>query len=127
MEDFWPTISETDANTFPLTLLKEQARLLGQKTGGKLQAELVTFPVGDSLRHNFEIVVPALGGYRFQLFSITFPPQIYPMTSHFGPDAYSDQIESEADFEDWLKRALSCDYTKRILANLLSQVNALAA
>jgi hypothetical protein len=127
MEVFWPTISETDANTTPLTLLMEQARRLGEKNGGKLQAELVTFPVGGALRHSFELVVPALGGYRFQIFSITFPPQIYPMTSHFGPDAYSGQIENEADFEDWLKRALSCDYTKRILANLLSQVNALAA
>lgn len=125
MEDFWPTISETDANTFPLTLLKEQARLLGQKTGGKLQAELVTFPVGDSLRHNFEIVVPALGGYRFQLFSVDQTPESFPLHGHV--EASLTSLNTESSFESWLRSVLSSDRTKKILANLLSQVNALAA
>ena len=76
--DLWPVISEFDVKTTPLSVLREQARLLGEKTGGKLQAELVTFPVESDLRHNLEIVAPSLGGYRFLLLSITHPPELFP-------------------------------------------------
>lgn len=125
MEDFWPTISETDADTTPLALLKEQAQLLSQKTVGKLQAELVTFPVGASLQHNFEIVVPALGGYRFQLFSVSQTPEGFPL--HGLVEGRRTALRTESSFESWLRSVLSSDRTKKILANLLSQVNAQAA
>ncbi|HNY41841.1 MAG TPA: hypothetical protein PKJ41_15680 [Bryobacteraceae bacterium] len=125
MEDFWPTISETDADAAALSLLKEQARLLSQKTGGKLQAELYTFPVGGSLQHNFEIVVPALGGYRFQLFSVSHTPEGFPI--HAQVEDKHSTLKTESSFEEWLRATLSSERTRKILANLLSQVNAQAA
>ena len=123
--DLWPVLTGFDVRATPLSVLREQARLLGTKSSGKLMAELVTFPVGSDLRHAFEIVAPSLGGYRFQLFSITHPPELYPMTAEIGGKTVL--IRTEAEFETQLREVLSSDRTRKILANLLSQVDALAA
>lgn len=125
--DLWPSVSSAVVRSTPLAVLKDQARRLGEKTSGKLEAELVTFPVHDQLRHNFEIVAPTLGGYRFLLFSVTHPAELYPMDVMADSRTGSSRISNEAEFEVWLRETFGSERTKNILANLLSQVDALAA
>jgi hypothetical protein len=123
--DLWPPEIDTGFDASPLSVLRDQARRLGSRTNYKLLAELRTFPVGQNLRHNFEIVAPALGGYRYLLFSVTHPPELFPMTVDI--DGEQSSILHDDGFTQWLRQALSSERTKKILASLFSQVDALAA
>src|SRR6185436_13952765 len=126
--NLWPEdIAVTDA-VAPVSLLKEQAALLGERTKNLVEGS-VTSGVGKSLAlmleggftYDFDIVAPALNYYRYRLFSISHGVELYPLTIS-GTDALnSDEFEvnNEEEFLKALETIFSFEKTKRIISSLI--------
>ena len=118
-KDLWGEIDVARVRT-PLVIMKEQAALLGTKTKNLVEASVKTRPDGEQFVHSFNIVVPALGNYTYNLFSAAHGPEMYPVNIY----RQSDLLKNEEAFVQWLASKLSSPETKRIISNLLSQVAA---
>lgn len=72
-DDFWPASLGVTSQQIvaPATLLRQQARLLYDKTRGMLGAEVETVAREHTLHHVFVIVVPALE--KLPIFSFQDP------------------------------------------------------
>ena len=71
-DDLWPEeidIEKLPSIITPISILKEQASLLGQKTKNIVEAEVKSTDAGNSqISVTFNLVAPALNKYRYQLF-----------------------------------------------------------
>jgi hypothetical protein len=65
-EDLWPDLNLAPVVT-PLSILREQAALLGKRTKGVLRGEVETWGAGERISNSFNIVVPSLGDYKYTL------------------------------------------------------------
>jgi hypothetical protein len=117
--DLWGEIAATPIRT-PLAILREQAALLGAKTKNLVEASVNTHATGDHFQHSFDLVVPALDRYTYNLFTIIHGPSIYPVTV-WGKTVI---FLTEEQFIEWLGATLSSPETMRIVTNLLAQVAA---
>ena len=100
MIDLWPNELSTVDQRSPLTILKEQASLLGEKTQNIVIAALENTPrIGHSpvrmrpFRYRFVLTCPALGNYRFRLFSIGYGIYMYPVYFDLDSDVAQEIIE----------------------------------
>ena len=130
--DLWGNINSEEFVRTPASILKEQAALLGKKTGNVLEArvETTTLPSG-WFGHKLLLVAPTLDNYTYELLKFSHPIQLYPVNPDtfvidpripaigqtFGPRT----VPNEESFVKWLGEKLSSDETHRIIATLLSQ------
>jgi hypothetical protein len=117
--DFWGDIAPATVRT-PVAILREQASLLGTKTENLIEAAVETGISQGRFQHRFNLVVPALDNYTYQLFRIEHGIDLYPLRV-FDKEILG--LNTEDDFVDWLRNRLSSDDTKKIIGNLLAQVN----
>ncbi|MCU0227422.1 MAG: hypothetical protein MUF01_07260 [Bryobacterales bacterium] len=115
----------------PVSILREQASALKNKTKGLVTAEVLSRSGSSSvygsdlddgeLEHHFVICAPTLDGYRYDLFSVRHDDLSYPATGHFN--AVTEEIPDEAHFESWLRGVFRHERTKRIIHSLIAQVS----
>jgi len=120
-EDFWPSdIGQSNIIT-PVAMMREQAALLGDKTNQQVTANVQSLGGAPTqLNWSFQLVSPALGNYRYELFRVTHPLALYPATVGWeGHPTMS--IDSEEAFRVALKQILGSDQTKKIVQALLAQ------
>ena len=117
--DLWGEIEATQIRT-PLIILREQAALLGTKTMNLVEARVGTHVTAGSFVHTFDLVMPSLDSYTYNLFSVHHGPEIYPLKV-WGENT---RFETELEFIEWLGSKLSSPETKRIVSNLIAQVAA---
>lgn len=130
IDDLWPEeIAAAEGPTPPLTILKQQASLLGRKTKNLVEAEVHT-EVTDFqrlLRHTLFLVAPVVGLSNYPLLSVEHPvTQIYPATVKVNPDdplssVREFQANDEAEFKQHLKAIFAEEPVKRVIGNLLAQ------
>jgi hypothetical protein len=122
--DFWPDIATARPKVTPLSLIKQQAALLGKHTNNLLEGAVVSSIREGRLVHRFLIKVPTLD-YSYELFMVSqFMVDLYPVKVESAPNrepGHPVTLESEQEFLDWLKEVLSSEKTQSILTNLLSQ------
>lgn len=116
--DFWGDLAPAGVRT-PLSILREQAALLGTKTKNLVEATVTTRTDDDLFVHYFNLIVPALDNYTYGLFAISHAIDLYPVRVR----SRGLSLPSEEAFLDWLQQELSSDKTRRIVTNLLSQVS----
>jgi hypothetical protein len=128
--DFWPDIGDTKPKVTPLSLMKQQAALLGRHTGNVLEGRVRSTTFRGGVNHTFVIAAPALD-YQYELFNVSHTMvDIYPVTVVSAPRVGEGPLEkppvlrSQEEFLQWLKDVLSSDTTKRVLGSLLAQVEA---
>jgi hypothetical protein len=137
-EDLWPNL-ELGSTVTPLSILREQAGLLTQRTKGRLRGEVETWTGGEQVIFAFNIVVPSLGGYKYTLLMMHyFPrqPKGYPVFVDSAPKIVFPQgppvempsvarrIENENEFRNWLRLTFGSDEVKRIVESLYDQASA---
>lgn len=134
MEDLWPNDFETlDYVRAPVTILREQASLLGKKTRNLVEAEVLAFPErnGKSLfRYRFYLKAPSID-YRYGLFGIRHGMPIYPVlfeidqviAKELGVAKPAIRAKEEKDFIQILRRILNTDNTRQVVRSLLAQMN----
>ena len=125
--DFWPDIAGARLKHTPLSLIKQQAALLGKHTNNLLEGVVATNTIAGRPSHRFYIKAPTLG-YNYELFMVSHDlVELYPVRVDAGPHKtqYRDDqpvLASEPALLDWLKDVLSSDETKRVLGSLLAQI-----
>lgn len=130
IDDLWPDeIAVADEPTPPITILKQQALLLGRKTKNLVEAEVIT-EVTDFqrlLRHTFCLVAPVVGLYRHPLLYVEHPvTRMYPATVKVNPEDPSSPpreilAKDEIEFKQHLKAIFAEEPVKRVIGNLLAQ------
>lgn len=128
MEDLWPSDIGTTTLRSPVSILREQASALAQKTQGLVTAEVITrarkrsdawHEWEDGLTHEFVLVAPTLDRYRFELFSLGHDELLYPVTGNFNEQ--ESELADEAALMEWLRGIFFSERTKRIIHSLLAQ------
>ena len=124
----WPAdLLEKHVRT-PVHLLREQAEQLTQKTDGMLVGKVRTQAVPETrknpayLLHSFEIAVPSLDNYRYQLFAVAQEPdKLYPIQLAIPADLGDIGWSTEKEFAEWLRNELASQRARDVVANLYSQ------
>ena len=126
-EDLWPdNIADSNMVT-PVSILKEQAALLGEKTRQLVKGEVVTQARASDnsmqvpFTHRFFLAAPTIS-YRYELFYVTHGVNFYPLNVAYGHQAM--QCRDEEDFKAKLKTILSSPQTINVVHAILAQVRA---
>ena len=119
--DLWGNIDTEAPSRTPVSILKEQATLLGRKTGNVLEARVETANLGEMFLHKLVLVAPALDNYTFELLKFYHPIQLYPVSPDSSAPMPRELLPDEESFVKWLGAKLSSAETHRVIANLLSQ------
>jgi hypothetical protein len=119
--DLWPKAKfETDLVT-PVSILRGQAALLGEKTRQLVSADVATSAIGSLVEHSFRLVVPALDNYKYELFRVTHKvDELYPLIGHFEGKGIPG-LRDQSAFVQWLKEILSSDATLKKIDSLMAQ------
>ena len=115
--DLWPANIADSHLITPVTILKEQAALLGEKTRQLVKGEVVTQTTGSLLFHYFYIAAPTLN-YRFELFNISHKVNFYPLVMRYANNTTS--LASEDAFKEKLKEILTSQHTLNVVHSIIS-------
>ena len=118
-DNLWPDNIADSNLTTPVTILKEQAALLGEKTRQLVKGEVVTQTTGNLFVHCFYIAATTLN-YRFELFSVSHGINFYPLVMKSLNDTIP--LDSESDFKDKLKEIFAAPHTLNVVHSILAQV-----
>lgn len=126
--DLWPSdIGETDLKA-PVTILREQAAFLSEATGGLVMAEVKSRVINNEMIHNtFELVVPNLDGYRYELIEVRhrvsfYPLDVLPRAGHNLPNYM--EVDNEKRFLSVLKSLFGAPELKALIHSLVAQARA---
>jgi hypothetical protein len=120
--DLWPRAKfATDDIVTPVSILRRQAALLGEKTQQLVTAEVSSAATGSQMEHSFRLVAPALNNYRYELFSVVHQvDEIYPLTGFFR-EFPARKIPSQTALVEWLREVLSSESTLKRIDALMAQ------
>lgn len=151
MIDLWPDDIAYTRQKAPVTILKEQAALLGQKTQSIVTASVEAIPPGmlrrtpqdvwqtrqDTFAYQFSLVAPALSYYRYQLFSVVHDANIYPVLFRFDEEVKREycatfapatgleephvEAESEEQFLEVLRFVFQSRKARQVIQAILAQ------
>lgn len=124
--DFWPSdITQPPDELPPVAFLRQQAQLLGVKTGNAVYARVRSYTTGGEFHHSFELNVPVIG-FSHELFSVRHGVKPYPATFRY-PGVFDSMVGGEKtvlnedEFQTALRAALTAPETVRIVRNLVAQ------
>jgi hypothetical protein len=150
MIDLWPKIESKELIT-PVTILRQQASLLGKKTKNILEAEIKDLKVesvSDSdFHYAFYIAATALGFYRYKIMEIHYSMDLNPVRIEVEKSIYielekcedlkssnikfaqqdrkswanSIEVNSDKDFFKVLKAIFGSKKVLRVISVLLAQ------
>ena len=148
-KNLWGDTLTYETVRMPSIILKEQASILGTMTNQLLEGQVLiekgnlshvislaemyakTASAATAIRslkdyfvYRFDIVAPTLGPYRYTLFRIIQPIEIYPTIIVDEPQSDSLICRNEVEFTEALSLILTSERTKRVVTGLLSQVKA---
>lgn len=133
-QDLWPDEIKSIEVVSPVTIIKEQGKILGRKTNNIVVGEVTlskTHPGITSYNfafyYKFFLVCSSID-YKYQLFSFGLPIDMYPVTifpdSSIGNDLGWEQkiqVNSEKIFIEALRKIFSAQKTIKIITTLLAQ------
>ena len=122
--DLWPAGIGLDSEIkVPTSILKEQAALLAQKTRGLVVAEVrgEADPRDGKFVDNFYLVGPNVS-YRYLLFTIRYPIELYPVELFFEPwNETGLPMYNEQDLIDNLKQLFAHQKTGQIIQAIIAR------
>lgn len=130
--NLWPEDIAVSEVVAPVSILKDQASLLGERTKNLVEGRVTQrerFRKPDFV-YDFYIVAPALNNYRYRLFSISHDVEFYPLaideSGVFDADGrdFEVQASNEEEFLEALATIFSSERTKGIISSLIAQSRA---
>jgi hypothetical protein len=117
----WPKAKFGTDLVTPVSILRRQAALLGEKTQQLVTADVSTSATGSQITHLFRVVVPALDNYKYELFYVIHRvDRLYPVDGCFEGRVTSG-IPDQSAFVQWLKEVLSSGSTLKKIDSLMAQ------
>ena len=131
-EDLWGDISIEKEIKLPVTILKEQATILGEKTNKILEAKVNSLSTNtkESVAFTLNIIAPALSNYNYKVLTVVHPTiLVYPLTVSYqakNGSQMTNACKDEAEFTAILKEILSSEIVHKVIVALISQSKAAA-
>jgi hypothetical protein len=128
-QSLWPELA-VEAIKGPVTILKEQAGYLAQKTKNVLIPDVgaIATKSQEIFVYSFFIEAPALKNYRYKLFDISHRILYYPVSIRW--EGWGDdwlESEDENGFVQDLREIFNAPETVKIISSLYSQSIAVSA
>jgi hypothetical protein len=135
MNDLWPEDIGHPTLKSPVSILREQASFLGDKTQNLVRAKISPHDKQEqnNFKYTFFIVAPELGDYHHALFKIRHDVELYPVVIetdeeiHYelAPEEDTTLIaNSESEFLGILRKIFTARKTKKIIHALIAQSSA---
>jgi hypothetical protein len=124
MIDLWPNDFGQIQERPAIAILKDQAEAIGLRTKGRVLGEVRTGREGDDFVHSFSLVAPYLGDYTFLLLVVRHSVLLYPLQVRALATGKDHTCSTPAEFVELLRELLGSVETKRIIAAILAQTNA---
>jgi hypothetical protein len=146
MVDLWPAdLVQPLEQKAPVTILREQATLLGQKTSNLVEGRVVegTTQLPGLFVYSFQLIAPVLKNYSYRLFSIRHDINLYPLQVSLDDDlvdeVFGDRkkeillpdgsesimidrtVSSEEEFLEALSKIFGASKTRHIINALIAQ------
>ncbi|MDQ2732226.1 MAG: hypothetical protein M3Y56_11250 [Armatimonadota bacterium] len=116
----WPIdlVPDSDPDV-PLSILRQQADLLGEKTGGQVIADVEMGSIMTGVMLDFVLLAPSLQNYRYRLFKVIHPLENYPLDLILlsGEVLHPDTAD---EFRDELRSIFASDATRRAIGELMA-------
>jgi hypothetical protein len=124
VENLWGDIPKKPSILTPLSVLKRQASLLGDLTGGSLSGEVTTMASADGLMHVLVIVASSLNNYRVEVLSVRHGLLLYPtrITNRISGDRA--EAPDQTALVSIIREILSSGPVRGVVEALLAQVQA---
>lgn len=124
--DLWPDDIGDSKLKPPVAILREQAEQLKTKTQGLVLAEVSSSVIseGEQIHTKFELLVPALEGFRYELLQIRhavsfYPLDVLPRAGH-NLSNYME-LENEKRFVEALRAVFGAPEVRRLIHSLVAQ------
>lgn len=118
-ESLWGDIPKGDNLKTPISILREQAAILGNATDNILVADVVPNTQRGEVTLHFYVTAPALDNYRVHLLQVKHDVGLYPLV--IETDWMEYECSTEEIFMEDLGAVLSSQEVHRILNSLLAQ------
>jgi hypothetical protein len=119
--DLWPDDIGVSSLRAPVTILREQAGFLSDKTLHIVEGAVRSKTSDDNkFLHAFYLEAPALDRYRFYLFSIEHDTDFYPLKI-LSEEGQPVVAKSEEDFTTQLADLFASEKTKNVVHALIAQ------
>lgn len=127
--NLWPDDIAVTGVVAPVTILKDQASVLGQRTKNLVEGRVTQSNEPfheDNFTYRFDLVAPALNNYRYRLFSISHGVEFYPLIITNSAAFNGDEVEvpNEEEFLNALGNIFSSEKTRRVITSLIAQSRA---
>jgi hypothetical protein len=120
-ESYW-TIPTEIGFTPPITIPREQALALTEKTNGVLEGVVKTNTVGTEIYIAMSIRAPLLNNYRVEILRYEQPIKLYPGELYFYlPEDQRMTVHSEDQFRRTIRSYLSSNEITTVLESLIAQ------
>ena len=123
-EILWGQIPKTGNLRTPITILREQAGLLGEATNNILQGDVSVSRAGEDFLLTLVIIAPSLDNYRYAILTVHHKMTLYPLLVERLITGGSVQCNNEDSFKTTLKDILSSPRVHLVIDSLLSQSQA---
>lgn len=136
MSSLWPDQLKKVTLKAPVTILREQASILGQKTKniveGRVYQPESSFSYNDAFEYDFVVLAPALQNYRYRLFTIIHNTNLYPVSFDLDKDIEQELLhngkseaeltaQSEEELTSILRGIFGSEKTLHVIGSMLAQ------
>ena len=142
MKDLWPSDIGSFDGVAPISILKEQASLLGKKTSNVIEGFVESvdsdwWNSSTDFHYAFYINAPTLA-YRYRLFVMSHPIDFYPIKLKPASDIVHDTfqeadkneivtLQDEDQFIAALSKIFAARKTRKVISSLLAQSGAISS
>jgi len=123
-ENLWGDLPKAGDLRTPITILREQASVLGDATNNVLVGDVITGRRLEGFRLSLGIVAPALDNYRIAILAVNHDMTLYPLLVTDLLSGGEIQCADEEAFKAALKDILSGPRVHQVINSLLSQSQA---
>jgi hypothetical protein len=122
IENLWGELpTDKTIGRTPLTMLQEQATVLGESTENLLVGEIARQTINaERFGANFFVVAPSLNHYRYHVLHIEYPIGFYPV--HVRSEEVEANCNDEGTFKDAIVRVLRSERVRGVIQKLLNHI-----
>lgn len=117
----WGGWDDSSSFTPPITILREQAKLLGEITHNVLQGIVTTVHSQDYFKHTLKIAAPALQDYIVDVLEVKHKLALFPLEIVNSLNGRQYTCGSEEEFFVAIEQILKSDRVAKAIAVLVAQ------
>ena len=120
IKDLWPADFALEERTPPVTILRQQAVLIGRKTKNLVEGDVETSTTAANVFvHTFYLMAPVLDDFRYPVLTAVHDIGLYPVTVE--ADGKETLCANEDAFYTALQLVFTSEKTHKVITALLAQ------